>query len=61
MDIKSKTMTLHENQGVPYLTYNLLSEIPFIHHAFSTKHGGVSTGERSTMNFAFSRGTSPKM
>lgn len=60
MDIKSKTMTLHENQGVPYLTYDRLSEIPFIHHAFSTKHGGVSTGEWSTMNFAFSRGDKPE-
>lgn len=49
-------MKLNENMGVPYLTYNRLSEIPFIHHAFSTKHGGVSKWEWTSMNFAFSRG-----
>lgn len=54
--INSKTMTLNENKGVPYLTYNRLSKIDFVTHAFSTKHGGVSTGEWTSMNFAFSRG-----
>ena len=56
MKINSKTMTLNENKGVPFLTYNRLSEIDFIRHAFSTKHGGVSTDEWTSMNFAFSRG-----
>ena len=56
MKINSKTMTLNENKGVPFLTYNKLSEIDFIRHAFSTKHGGVSTDEWTSMNFAFSRG-----
>ena len=56
MKINSKTMTLNENKGVPFLTYNKLSQIDFIRHAFSTKHGGVSTDEWASMNFAFSRG-----
>lgn len=56
MKINSKTMTLNENKGVPFLTYNRLSQIDFIRHAFSTKHGGVSTDEWTSMNFAFSRG-----
>lgn len=56
MKINSKTMTLNENKGVPFLTYNKLSQIDFIRHAFSTKHGGVSTDEWTSMNFAFSRG-----
>lgn len=60
MEINSKTMTLNENMGVPYLTYNALSNIDFIKHAFSTKHGGVSTGEWTSMNFAFSRGDKPE-
>lgn len=53
-------MTLNENKGVPYLTYNRLSDIDFIRHAFSTKHGGVSTDEWTSMNFAFSRGDNPE-
>lgn len=60
MKINSKTMTLNENKGVPYLTYNRLSDIDFIRHAFSTKHGGVSKGEWTSMNFAFSRGDNPE-
>jgi hypothetical protein len=56
MKINSKTMTLKENNGVPFLIYNRLSQIDFINHAFSTKYGGVSTGEWTSMNFAFSRG-----
>lgn len=54
-------MTLNENKGVPFLTYNVLSNIDFIRHAFSTKYGGVSTDEWTSMNFAFSREISPKM
>ena len=60
MKINSKTMTLNENKGVPYLTYNRLSDIDFVRHAFSTKHGGVSKGEWTSMNFAFSRGDKPE-
>ncbi|MDD6645599.1 MAG: peptidoglycan editing factor PgeF [Oscillospiraceae bacterium] len=60
MKINSKTMTLNENKGVPFLTYNKLSQIDFIRHAFSTKHGGVSTDEWTSMNFAFSRGDNPE-
>ena len=53
-------MTLNENKGVPFLTYNVLSDIDFIRHAFSTKYGGVSTDEWTSMNFAFSRGDKPE-
>lgn len=60
MKINSKTMTLNENKGVPFLTYNKLAQIDFIRHAFSTKHGGVSTDEWTSMNFAFSRGDKPE-
>lgn len=48
-------MTLHKGE-VPFLTYNKLSEIPFIRHAFSTRLGGVSKGEFSSMNLSFGRG-----
>lgn len=53
-------MTLNNPDSVPYLTYNSLSEIKFIRHAFSTRLGGVSGGEFRSMNLAFNRGDSPE-
>ncbi len=53
MNIESKTMTLNNNNGVAYLTYNKLSDIDFIHHAFSTRIGGVSKGIFDSMNLSF--------
>ena len=47
---------LNRNNGVEYLTYSRLENIPFIKHAFSTKEGGVSEGIFSTMNLSFTRG-----
>lgn len=56
----SKNMTLNVKDKVPYLTYNRLSHIDFITHGFSTKYGGVSTGEFTSMNLAFNRGDNPQ-
>lgn len=53
---KSEKMSLNVNNDVPYLTYKTLEEVPFIRHAFSTKLGGVSKGEFTSMNFALNRG-----
>ena len=58
MEINSKTMKLNNADTVPYLTYNSLSEIKFINHAFTTRLGGVSKGEFNSMNMAFNRGDS---
>lgn len=60
MNFQSKTMTLNNAHTVPYLTYNSLSEINFINHAFSTRLGGVSEGEFTSMNMAFNRGDNPE-
>ena len=60
MNFQSKTMTLNNIDTVPYLTYNSLSEINFINHAFSTRLGGVSEGEFISMNLAFNRGDNPE-
>lgn len=57
MNFKSDTMTLHGGE-VPFLTYNRLSEIDIIRHAFSTRLGGVSEGEFASMNLSFGRGDS---
>ena len=53
-------MKLNNADTVPYLTYNSLSEIKFINHAFSTRLGGVSEGEFTSMNLAFNRGDNPE-
>lgn len=45
------TMELTGSGEVPLLQYKGLNEIPFIHHAFSTRLGGVSSGIYSSMNF----------
>ncbi len=36
---------------VPYITFPVLSEVPYIRHGFSTRLGGVSSGVFATMNF----------
>lgn len=59
VNFKSNTMTLNNPDTVPYLTYNSLSEIKFINHAFSTRLGGVSEGIFESMNLAFNRGDNP--
>lgn len=59
MKFNSKTMSLNNADSVPYLTYHSLSEIKFINHAFTTRLGGVSEGEFSSMNMAFNRGDNP--
>ncbi len=56
MNISSNTMTLNNSDTVPYLTFDSLSKIEFINHAFTTRLGGVSEGEFSSMNMAFNRG-----
>ncbi len=53
MNFKSNTMTLHKSEDVEFLTYDRLSKIDFINHAFSTRKGGVSTGIFSSMNLSF--------
>lgn len=53
MNIDSKTMKLHNKNGVYFLTYNKLSEIDFINHAFTTRKGGVSKGIFESMNMSF--------
>ena len=50
--MQSDVFTLHTVQGVSYLTYDALSRIPFIHHAFSTKVGeGSPTVHPMDMSF----------
>lgn len=45
--------------GVPYLSFPMLEKTGIVHHGFSTRMGGVSTGVYATMNFAFLKGDDP--
>ena len=49
-------MILREKKGVTYLTFPALDSISWIRHSFSTRLGGVSQGEFSSMNLSFRRG-----
>lgn len=60
MDIKyiegKKTTTLIKKNGVEYITYKALDDIPWLVNAFSTRNGGVSKGIWSSMNLNFNVG-----
>ena len=49
-------MKLNIVDAVGYLTFDVLDEIPFVKHAFSSRMGGVSGGEFRSMNMSFGRG-----
>ena len=44
-------MQLNEKNHVPFLTFPRLDVLPYITHAFSTRKGGVSQQEFSSMKF----------
>ena len=54
--ITSKTLNLHEKDGVVYLTFPKLDAVCGQRHAFSTRLGGVSKGNCESMSFGFSLG-----
>lgn len=58
MNFNSEVNNLNLNNCVGYLTFKSLENISIINHAFSTRLGGVSSNEFSTMNLSFNRGDS---
>lgn len=42
--------------GVPFLSFPALDQIDWLVNGFSTREGGVSTGDCATMNLSFTRG-----
>ena len=52
----SNKMHLHFKNAVAYLTFPSLEKYSFINHAFSTRIGGVSSDEFTSMNLGWSRG-----
>ena len=51
-----ETSILQECAGVPFLQFPMLEETGMVIHGFSTRLGGVSKGEWSSMNLSFTRG-----
>lgn len=51
--------TRREKNGVVYITFPLFEKEGLI-HGFSTRLGGVSTGDCKTMNLSFQRGDNPE-
>lgn len=47
-------------EGMPVLTFPILSGLGFVTHGVSTRMGGVSEGIWSSMNLSFSRGDDPE-
>lgn len=52
----NKNVKLHADIQTPFLTFEALSEIPFIRHGFTTRLGGVSEGYFESLNLSYSVG-----
>ena len=51
--------TTYQDGDVPIIKFNNLSKLDFVDHAFSTRLGGVSTGEYFSMNLTHTRNDIP--
>ncbi|MBW7573511.1 peptidoglycan editing factor PgeF [Caproiciproducens faecalis] len=58
MNDNGKNMNVREKEGVVFLTFPSFEQYHFVNHAFSTRMGGVSAGEFTSMNLNFGRGDS---
>ena len=58
MIFNSNTMQLEFKDALAYLTFNELNKLENIRHGFSTRLGGVSKGEFTSLNMSFGRGDS---
>ena len=54
-----EVFSLHEREGVIWLSASCFDEIPGIHLAIATRFGGVSEGMYSSLNFSVSQGDDP--
>lgn len=53
-----RTVNIKQHGGVKYITFPKLSAAPGVRHIFSTRIGGVSAGNRGSMNLSFRNGDS---
>lgn len=57
---ETEELEQQQRDGVEYLTFPTLTNIDFIKHLFTTRLGGVSTGDCAAMNLSFTRGDDPE-
>lgn len=53
-------MEYKEKDGIPYFSFPHLEACGVVKQGFSTRLGGVSTGDLATMNFGVARGDAPE-
>ena len=58
--IKTNNLILVKKGDLQYIKFPKLSACGAVRHAFSTRHGGVSVGEFSSMNLSFGRNDKPE-
>lgn len=51
--MQSKSLNINKKGELVYITFPKLEKCGAVHHAFSTRMGGVSTGQYSSMNLSF--------
>lgn len=56
MNPDAKNMSFHKNGEVCYLTFPLFDQYPFVRNAFSTRLGGISREQFTSMNLGLSCG-----
>lgn len=56
----AEKMLVNNVDGVVYFTYPMLEKLSCVIHGFSSRLGGVSEGDCSSMNLSFSRGDIPE-
>ena len=56
----SKSTRLHQEGRAPYISYPLLEKTGMVRHGFSTRLGGVSSGQFASMNLSFKQGDDPE-
>jgi len=54
--LQTKNLKLVKKNDLQYIQFPKLLETDCVRHAFSTRHGGVSSGDCATMNLSFNRG-----
>ena len=58
--LTSKTLNIIDKNGLVYIQFPKFQKIDFIRHTFSTRHGGVSTGDAASMNLSFNKDSCPE-
>lgn len=56
--MKSNTVCIHQKGDLSYITFPKLAACGAVRHVFSTRKGGVSEGQFSSMNLSFRNGDS---